>query len=297
MRIDKLAPRHRAGAEAGGEPIEKLGKQASALGLVRALKLGLGRRERLGLKTSEAHEVDAIASVNFVFVPTRQPLCDEPHDRARFVERPGGAEKDAAHRAIDAIKAEFDPPRALGLPLQKHDKIVGELAQLNLDRLDRLDRRSEPPLGAEIRRPEARHNRRALKALERVEPGHRNRAEPRRDRRARPQRNVADAPQASPRHVGDGFLVEAKRGEREIMKELGERLVAHGLGRGLHARKPRQRRSRARIARGADEDGDSLRGSRARQSSISAASPSNRWEIPEISSISPSRPSRAASGV
>jgi hypothetical protein len=26
MRIDKLAPRHRAGAEPGGKPIEKLGQ-------------------------------------------------------------------------------------------------------------------------------------------------------------------------------------------------------------------------------------------------------------------------------
>ena len=133
---------------------------------------------------------------------------------------------DAAHRAIDAIEAELDPPRALGLPLQQHDEIVGELAQLNLDRLDRLYGRGELPLGAEIRRPEARRDRRALEAFERVEPRHRNSAEPRRDRRSGPQRNVADASQARSRHVGDGFLVEAKRSERQIMKELGEGLVA-----------------------------------------------------------------------
>ena len=134
----------------------------------------------------------------------------------------------------------------------------------------------------------ARRDRRALEALERVEPRHRNGAEPRRDRRPGPQRDVADASQARPRHVGDGFLVEAERRERQIVKELGERLVAQGLGRGFHARKPRQRPGRARIAGGADGDGDSLRGSRARQSSISAASPSNRWATPEMSSISPS---------
>ena len=151
-----------------------------------ALKLGFGRRKRLSHEAGEAHEVDAIAGVNGVFVGTRQPLSDEPHDRTRFVERPGGADADAAHCAIDAIEAEFDPPRALGLPLQQHDEIVGELAQLNLDRLDGLNGRSELPLGAEIRRPEARRNRRALKALERVEPRHRNGAEPRRDRRPRP---------------------------------------------------------------------------------------------------------------
>ena len=174
MRIDKLAPRHRAGPEPRGEPIEKLGKRTGALGLVRALELGFRGRKRLGREASEAHEVDAIAGVDGVFVRTRQPLGDEPHDRARFVERPGGADADAAHRAVDAIEAELDPPRALGLPLQQHDEIVGELAQLNLDRLDRLYGRSELPLGAEIRRPEARRDRRALEAFERVEPRHRN---------------------------------------------------------------------------------------------------------------------------
>ncbi len=68
MRIDELAPRHRAGPEPRGEPVEKLGKRTSALGLVRALKLGFRRRERLGRKAGEAHEVDAIAGVDGVFV-------------------------------------------------------------------------------------------------------------------------------------------------------------------------------------------------------------------------------------
>ena len=260
MRIDKLAPRHRAGPEPGGEPIEKLGQRTGALGLVRALEFGFRRRERLGREASEAHEVDAIAGVDGVLVRTREPLGDEPHDRARFIERPGGADADAAHCAVDAVEAELDPPRTLGLPLQQHDEIVGELAQLNLDRLDRLYGRSELPLGAEIRRPEARRDRRTLEAFERVEPRHRNGAEPRRDRRAGPQRDVADASQAGPRHVGDNFLVEAERSERQIVKELDERLVAQGLGRGSHARKSRQRPGRARIAGGADGDGDSLRG-------------------------------------
>ncbi len=85
-------------------------------------------------------------------------------------------------------------------------------------------------------------------------------AESRRDRRPRPERDVADASQACSRHVGDGFLVEAKRRERQIVKKLDERLVAQGLGRGSHPRKPRQRPGRARIAGGADGDGYSLRG-------------------------------------
>ena len=260
MRIDKLAPRHRAGPEPRGEPIEKLGKRAGALGLMRALEFGFRGRKRLGREAGEAHEVDAIAGVDGVFVRTRQPLSDQPHDRARFIERPGGADSNAPHRAVDAVEAELDPPRALGLPLQEHDEIVGELAQLNLDRLDRLYGRNELPLGAEIRRPEARRDRRTLEAFERVEPRHWNGSEPRRDRRSRPQRDVADASQARPRHVGDGFLVEAERRERQIVKELDERLVAQGLGRGFHPRKPRQRPGRARIAGGADGDGDSLRG-------------------------------------
>src|ERR1700677_4565881 len=108
---------------------------------MRALKFGFRGRKRLGREASEAHEIDAIAGVDGVFVRTRQPLGDEPHDAARFVERPGGADADAAHFAIDTIEAELDPPRALGLPLQEHDEIVSELAQLSLDRFGRLYRR------------------------------------------------------------------------------------------------------------------------------------------------------------
>jgi hypothetical protein len=185
--------RSSAGPEPRREPVEKLGERAGALGLVRALELGFGRRTRLGLKAGEAHEVDAIAGVDGVFVRTGQPLGDEPHNRPRLVERPGRADKDVAHRAVDAIEAKLDPPRALGLPLQEHDEIVGELAQLSLDRLDRLDGRGEPPLGAEIRRRKARRDRRALEALERVEPRRGSGSEPRRDRRPGPQRDVADA--------------------------------------------------------------------------------------------------------
>ena len=260
MRVDKLAPRHRAGPEPRGEPVEKLGQRMGALGLMRALELGFGRRERLGLEAGEAHEVDAEASVDGVLVRARQPLGDEPHDRAGFVERLGGAENNAAHMPIDAIEGKFDPPRALGLPLQEHDEIVGELAQARLDRFRRLDRRGEPPLGAEIGRRKARRNRWALEALERVEPSHGDGAEPRRDRRPGPQRDIADAPQARPRHFGDGLFVEAERGQRQIVKEPGERLVAQRLGRGFLARKPRQRPRGARIAGGADGDGEPLRG-------------------------------------
>jgi hypothetical protein len=90
MRIDKLAPRHRARSEPRGEPIEKLGQRTRAFGLVRALKFGFRGRKRLGREASEAHEIDAIAGVDGVFVRTRQPIGDEPHDRARFIERPGG---------------------------------------------------------------------------------------------------------------------------------------------------------------------------------------------------------------
>src|SRR5580698_1961181 len=100
---------------------------------MRALEFGFGRRKRLRHEAGEAHEVDAIAGVDGVFVRTRQPPSDKTHDRARFVERPGGADADAAHFAIDAIEAELEPPRALGLPLQQYDKIIGELAQLELD--------------------------------------------------------------------------------------------------------------------------------------------------------------------
>src|SRR6185437_6207305 len=204
MRLDKLAPRHRAGPEPRGEPVEKLSERMGALGLVRALEFSLRRRERLGRKAGEAYEVDAIAGVDRVLVRAGQLFGEEPDDCARFIERPGGPDGDAAHMPIDAIEGKLDPPRAPGLPLEQRDQIARELAQARLDRFDCLDGRGEPQLGAEIRRREARRNRQALKALERVEPRYGSGPEPRRDRRSGPQRNVADAPQARPRHVGDG---------------------------------------------------------------------------------------------
>ena len=138
MRLDELAPRHRAGPEARAQPVEKIGERAGAPGLVRAFKLSLRGRERLGRKAREAHEIDAVAGVDLIFVRARQPFGEQPHDRARFVQRPGGADADAAHVAIDAIEPKLDSPRPLGLPFQQHHEIVGELAQRRLDRLDRL---------------------------------------------------------------------------------------------------------------------------------------------------------------
>ena len=55
------------------------------------------------------------------------------------------------------------------------------------------------------------------------------------------------------------MIVEAERGEREVVEKLGEGLVAQRVGRDLRLRKPRQRPSGARIAGDAGGDGDSLR--------------------------------------
>ena len=128
MRFDERAPRHRARPEPRAQAIDEVGERAGALGLVRPLELDLRGRERLGRKAREAHEVDAEAGVDRVLMRAREPLGEEPRDRARFVQRPGGADPDAAHVAVDAIEAELDPPRALGLTLEQHHEIVGELA-------------------------------------------------------------------------------------------------------------------------------------------------------------------------
>src|ERR1700722_15852439 len=129
---------------------------------MRALKFGFRGRERLGRGAGPGREDGAQRGGGAAPVRPPQPLSDQPHDGARFIERPGGADSNAPHRAVDAVETELDPPRALGLPLQEHDEIVGELAQLNLDRLEGLNWRNELPLGAEIRRPEAWRDRRTL---------------------------------------------------------------------------------------------------------------------------------------
>ena len=246
MRLDEVAPRHRARAEARAEPIDEIGERAGPLGLVRPLDLALRRGERLGRQTRKAHEVDAEARVDRVLLRARELFGEQADERARLVQRPRRADRDAAHGAVDPVERKLDPPRALRLPLEQHDEIVGELAQGELDRLDRLDGRGEPPLGDKVRRGKARRDRDAGRARELVEPRDRQRPEPRRDRRARPERDVADAPEARPRHVGDGLGVEAERCERQVVEELGEGFVAQRLrGRSFAPRSGRAQKPRA----------------------------------------------------
>ena len=110
MRFDEFPPRHRARPEPCAQAVDEIGEGARPLGLVRAFELDLGRRERLGRKTGEAHEVDAEARVDRVFLRAREPFGEEARDGARFVERPPCADPDAAHVAVDAIELELHPP-------------------------------------------------------------------------------------------------------------------------------------------------------------------------------------------
>ena len=57
-------------------------------------------------------------------------LGEQALDGARLVERPARANADALHRAIDAEQAQLQAARALHLPLEQHDEIVGEPASV-----------------------------------------------------------------------------------------------------------------------------------------------------------------------
>ena len=50
MRLDKLAPRHRARPEPRAQAVDEIGERAGAIGLVRPVELDLRGRERLGRK-------------------------------------------------------------------------------------------------------------------------------------------------------------------------------------------------------------------------------------------------------
>ena len=67
-------------------------------------------------------------SVDRVLVRACELLGEQALNRARFVQRPRGADRDAAHGAVDPVERKLDPPRALRLPLEQHDEVVGELA-------------------------------------------------------------------------------------------------------------------------------------------------------------------------
>jgi hypothetical protein len=194
MRVDAIDPCHPTRAEPRAQAIEEIGERVRPFLLRRAREIALRGRDRLGEKTGETQHVEAIAGVEFVLVGRFETLAEQARDRTRFVERPAGADDDAAHRAVDAEEGRFKPPRALGLALQQDGQILGEFGDRRLDRLLLHDRAGEAPLGGKIRRGEARRNRRALQAAKRVKPRDDLLAETRSDRRARAQRDIADAP-------------------------------------------------------------------------------------------------------
>ena len=119
MRIDEFQPRHAAGAEPRAQPVEQIGKIALALAFMGLLELPLRGGERLGDEAGEAHEIDAIAGVDLVFARRIEPFAKQPRDRPGIIERPAGAHANAAHGAVDAEQADFEPPAALGLTIEQ----------------------------------------------------------------------------------------------------------------------------------------------------------------------------------
>ena len=101
--------------------------------------------------------------------PDSAALDEQSRDRARLVERPAGADANAANVAIDAIENQLDQTRALGLALQQHDEIVGESGERRHNRVDMGDRAGETTLGGKIRRGETRRDRIACEAVQCIE--------------------------------------------------------------------------------------------------------------------------------
>ena len=249
MRFDQRAPRHRARPEPGAQAVDEIGERAGPLGLVRPLELGLRGRERLGRKTREAHEVDAEAGVDRVLLRARELFGEQADERARFVERPGGADPDAAHVAVDAIegraRSASPPSPAARCSTTRSSASLRKVASIaSTVCTGEAKRRSAQKSGAAKRGAiEARS--RPLSASSRAIGSAPNRAvigarglKAMSPTRFRPARAMS----------ATVAVVEAEGGERQIVEEFGEGLVAHLLGRNLLGRKARQRPGGARIA-------------------------------------------------
>ena len=258
MGLDELLPRHAARPQTRAQAVQQIGERAGALGLVRALPFALRGLQRLGEETGQTHQLDAEAGVDLLLGAAGEALGEQPRDRARLAERPAGGDADAAHVAVDAKEGELQPPRALGLAREQRGEIVGEPGERRHDRLARENRAGEAPLGAKIGRGEARRDRLARETAQRVEPRDRLRAEARGDRRARPDREIADAAQASARHVGARFVVEPQRGDRHFVIELGEGLAGKADGSDALAGIARQRPGGARRVGEAEREREPL---------------------------------------
>ena len=298
MRLDETLTRHAARAEARAEPVEQFGELIGALGFLGARPFALRGRERLGDKAGKAHQVDAEAGVDLLLRAAGEPLGEQPCDRARFVQRPARADANAAHVAVDAKKAELQRARALHLALQHPTRSSASRASVAIAAASPADRAREAPLGDEFGRGEARRDRGARSAHQFVEPRDDVGAETGGDRRARAQSEVADALEARAREIGGKIGRDPERGGRHFMEELGERLsVEPRRGDAVRRRSARARRRRAGCRRGPARSAKPSAAKRASTSPTSPASPPNRWATPETSSISPSAPSSATSGV
>ena len=260
MRIDELQPRHPAGAEPRAQLVDEVGQTALLLAFPGLFERPLRGGERLGDEARQAHHIDAIAGVELVLARRVEAFAKQPRDRRGIVERPAGAHGDAAHRAIDAKEARFEPARALGLTLEQDREVPRQPGDRPLDILASADRTGEAPFGGKVRRGEARRNGAALPSAKRIETAHHLGAEARGDRRTRAQRDVADAAQAGAGQIGDGFFVEAERGERQVMEDFGEGPLRQARRGDPPVGKPRQRPGCARRVGDAQSDLETLGG-------------------------------------
>ena len=154
---------------------------------------------------------------------------------------------------VDAIEGKLDPPRALGLPLQQHDEIVGELAQLasiaSIVSMGEANRRSAQKSGGG-KRGEIDERSRPLSASSRAMGTGPNRAvigarglSAMSPMRLKPARAMSAAVFSSRPSAASG----------RSWKSLANALSLMGSDAIFSRRKPRQRPGRARIGGGPDE--------------------------------------------
>ena len=249
-------------------------------------------RQGLDREGGEDHVFDAEAGIDCV-----EPLPEERRNMARIAARAGGAEADPLDPAIDAVKAEIEPPRPRPFPRQAKDEIRGEplRRQHQIGGLgNRLGEAQPHPPARRLAEWRQRLRHLVQRLIE--QPRH-GLAEPAGQRIARHRIEIADPLQPDPpqplggdRVEAEGFHRQRSEGGAKLSRSQNDDAVARFRKAGHRPR------SAERIGND-DAAGDTPAVEPGRQIGGECFSPPQRWAEPVISIRTPSAPSGAVHGL
>ena len=172
--------------------------------------------ETLGRNGCEPQHVEAIARIEPLFGEPVEPLAQQAEEAGGIAQRPARSHGEALDRAVDAIEGRLQPPRAEPAFFEQGAEVRAKEAKRRLYVGEPRQSLGKAPLGDMRGGREARDDRLAPAAEQRVEPRHRRGAEAGCERRARTRQKIADSrkPGAGEARCGRRLELERRDGQR-----------------------------------------------------------------------------------